>query len=63
MISKFIHGIDYSEFGYNEQVNNKIIDLIKVWKKLGFEHDDLAEGNILITPNLKVYLIDPYISN
>lgn len=37
----------------------KVAKLIKHWHKLGFSHNDLHDGNILITESGKIYLIDP----
>lgn len=37
----------------------KVAKLIRHWHKLGFSHNDLHDGNILITESGKIYLIDP----
>lgn len=68
VISKFIHGTTISEFQAEypelmDNVNDKIEKLINIWKKLGFDHGDLSEDNILISENGSIHLIDPYIKN
>lgn len=67
VISKYISGTPYyyikREFPeYIEIIENRINELIKIWEKLGFNHGDLSEGNIIVSDNMKhVYLIDPFI--
>lgn len=68
IISKYIDGQTLSDFqfeypGHMDEMNIQIDKLIKIWNKLGFSHDDLSEGNILISNKGKMYFIDPYISN
>lgn len=71
MIMKYINGITLDKF--SEQIENdpqimdhlktKYLKLIGIWKKLGFEHRDVRFGmsdNILVTEDLKLYIIDPY---
>lgn len=66
IIMKYIKGITLKEFRkkYPEypltDIRNRIIELENIWWKIGkFTHSDLHDGNILITKDLKVYLIDP----
>jgi len=68
IISKYIYGQTISDFQieypeHMDEVNHQIDKLIKVWNKLGFEHDDLSEDNILISDKGSIYFIDPYIKN
>lgn len=67
IIMKYINGKTYDvlrkhlSLKEHEYILDQINNLIKVWENLGFAHDDISDGNILITENLKVYFIDPYI--
>jgi len=68
IVSKYISGQTLSDFQteypeYRDDINIQIDKLIKIWNKLGFDHGDLAEHNILISNKGNVYFIDPYISN
>lgn len=68
IIMKYIHGMIYYDFvrSYPEIkdiIDNKIIKLVQIWEKLGFIHDDLNQGNILISDNYSVYFIDPYLES
>lgn len=63
---KFIKGITFKEYKKINTdhkirlIKNKIFELEKIWKKLGFNHGDLDNSeNILVTPDNKVYIIDP----
>lgn len=70
IIMDYIDGIKYYYFetkyrGTEELdiVKLNINKLKKIWKRLGFEHGDLNDANILVTNDLKVYFIDPSISH
>lgn len=68
IISKFIPGkrldeildsskkLSWREF---ESIIEKIKKLHHAWKKLGLQHGDIHDGNILITDSGKLYFIDP----
>lgn len=66
IIMKYIKGLTLKEFRKKypdypmSDIYNKIENLRQVWWKVGkFEHGDMHGGNVLITENMKVYLIDP----
>lgn len=66
MIMKYIDGITLKEFRKKypfyslNEIKTKIEYLQHIWWQIGkFSHEDLHDGNILITKDLKVYLIDP----
>lgn len=68
IIMKYIHGItlwDYIEkYPYKmPDIKDKIDSLKIIWKKLGFEHDDLNWANILVSDKESVYFIDPHYRN
>lgn len=67
IIMKYIDGITLNKFHRlnNDltlwrEIKTRIGELYDVWYKLGFNHKDLHDENILIAKNHKVYLIDPY---
>jgi predicted Ser/Thr protein kinase len=68
VIMKYIKAVNLYQF-VKENKNKDLYDpdyimdrlrfLISRWHKLGFAHGDLILGNILITKDYKIYLIDP----
>jgi predicted Ser/Thr protein kinase len=66
IIMKYINGITFKEYKKIKsieeirKINRKIDILIKIWSKVGFTHYDLNDKNIIITPEERVYFIDPF---
>lgn len=70
VISKYIEGIPFSKLKrsvspyYLEEIRYKIHKQHLIWDKLGFNHGDLVDSNIIVSNDLKsVYFIDPYVEN
>lgn len=68
IVMKYIHGMilhDYiNKYPYKmPDIKDKIDNLKIIWKKLGFQHDDLNWGNILVSDKESVYFIDPHYGN
>lgn len=66
IIMKYINGITLRDFklrypNYSlTEINKRVEELEKIWWDVGkFVHMDICDRNILITENMKVYLIDP----
>lgn len=65
-IYKFIDGYVFSEIESKlddktrNYLNDKFYNLLSIWRKLGFNHGDTHEDNIIVSKDLKhLYLIDP----
>lgn len=66
VIMKYINGITFKEYKKImsvekvKEINYKIQNLHRIWDSLKFEHFDLHDQNIIITPEERVYFIDPF---